>query len=125
MAVKTITIGEIKPRLAELEEKFASGEPDWEVEENSDDTELSDDWEELLALQDLRHALDWCWHDDSTALLRSADFTEFAMDLLYATGDLRKGGIADGIIDCDKAAECIEQGYMLVTYDQEDYMVRN
>ncbi len=119
MAVKTITIGELKAELKRLWTVLPEGEPF----EGQDD--LHDDYMKLCELRDLESTLEWCWHDDSTSLIRSMDFTEFAMDLLYETGDLRKGGIADGIIDCDKAAECIEQDYMLVTYDQEDYWVRN
>lgn len=122
MAVKTITLGEIKARIDELE----SIEQPIEVVEAGDGGDFDQEaFDELEALRDLESTLAWCWDDDNKVLIREADFTEYTMEELYEMGDLKKGGIADGLIDTDKAAEVLCQDYRMVTYDEESYMVRN
>lgn len=120
MAVKFITIGEIKTRLKELEDKVHHlGEDD------EDAIELScEEHEEMVELRALRHDLNWGWEDDSRTLIRGDDFTEFVQEMLYDIDDVRKGGVCDGLIDWDKAAEIIEQDYKSCTYDQEQYFTK-
>lgn len=109
MSVKTITLGEIKIRLKELESKYCD----------------EDERDELFALRELQHDLSWCWDKDNTTLIRGADFTEFVQQTLYDIDDIRKGGVCDGLIDWDKAAEVVENDYKSVTYELEQYFVRN
>lgn len=115
MSAHIVYTADLEAEILDLSDRFPNepepDEADW------------DEWDRLQKLLSLKQDLDYCWKDNA-ALIRSSDFTEFAMELLYESGDLHKGGIADGLIDWDKAAEVIEQDYRLCTYDDEDYWVR-
>lgn len=121
MAVKTVTIGELKAELARLWKLFPEGEP---VGEDCDN-DLYAEYEKMRELRQLEADLSHCWEEDNAYLIRSGDFTEYGMELLYEMGDVRKGGICDQHLDYDKVTESLEQDYRLVTYDNEDYWIRN
>lgn len=121
---KVIALGELKARLAYLEERFKGGEPDEEA-----DVEVWEEWEELEVLRGIAGDLSWCWNGngngDATSLISERHWSQFCRDKAYDLGELRRGGWMESFVDWDKFENHMQQDYMeVVLPDSNSFFVR-
>lgn len=118
----TLTIGDLKKRLAYLADRHKYGQP-----EEDASREAWDEWKELEMLQDVEHELSWCWSDDNKTLISTDHFTDFIREELYELGDIKRGGVVDSWsgLDWDKITEAVEQDYRMFDLDEYTYWTRN
>jgi hypothetical protein len=119
---KTLTIGDLKKRLAYLAEKHKYGQP-----EEDADPEVWDEWKELEMLQGVESELSWCWDEDNKTLIETTHFTDFIREELYELGDIKRNGVVDSWpgLDWDKITEACEQDYRMIDVDDYTYWTRN
>lgn len=117
---KTLSIGDLKARIAYLVERGAETEP-----EDEDDGNAWDEHEELKALRDVESDLSWCWKEDNTTLVGEGHWEDFCRQTCYDLGECRSDGIVDFAVDWEKVANSMAQDYKIVTLpNHNDFYVR-
>jgi hypothetical protein len=116
----TLTIGDLKARLAYLEERHKYGQP-----EEDADQEIWDEWEELQELRDVESSLSYCWGEDNTTLINLNFWQEYCEETCYSLGDVQKDGIVAQYVDWEKVADTMVQDYRPVQLPEgNDFYVR-
>lgn len=113
---KTLTIADLKARLAYLTERHKYGQP----EEDASDT-IWNQWDELEALKEVEHDLNWCWDEDYRSLIHEDFWQSYCEDTCYTLGDLELNGIVASFVNWEGVADAMRQDYKYVKLPDNQY----
>lgn len=113
---KTLTLGDVKARLAYLREKHKYGQPEEDAA-----PEVWAEWEELENLIGCEHDLNWCWDRDEVTIIHTSFFQDYAREGAYDMGSVEKDSLADSHVNWAAYARDVMQDYKPIWLPDDNY----